>query len=345
MPSFALPPRRRVHRTNRRLVALAVALLAPVAACSSGTGTGGLSPSEATTTADPTTLTRINPLTGQPMKGRPPSHGVFVVKVDNTDSAAPQVGLGSADLITEEIVEGGLTRLAAFYYSDIPRTVGPVRSMRASDIGIVKPARAVLVASGGAPPTIRRLDRVGIMQRVEGAPGFYRTPDRILPYNLMLRLPTMVRQVKSSKPTRPYLPFGSAGDLPRGTKATSMQAVFSPTHTTAWRFAKGKGWTRSNSLAAAGDDLTADNVLVLRVKLTDAGYVDPGGNPVPETVLSGNGDAVLLHGDRAVRATWHKPSRAAPVRLTTKSGPLRVPPGHTFVELVPIQAGRVVLGK
>jgi hypothetical protein len=300
--------------------------------------------SSPTTTADGTTLTPLNPLTGQRMKDRPPAHGVFVVKVDNTDSAAPQVGLGSADLITEEIVEGGLTRLAALYYSDIPRTVGPVRSMRASDIGIVKPARAVLVASGAAPPTIRRLDRVGIVQKVEGAPGFYRTSDRRLPYNLMLRLPTLVRQVKSTDPARPYLPFGSADDLPRGTKATSMQAVFSPTHTTSWRYTKGKGWTRSNSLAAAGDDFTADNVLVLRVRLTDAGYLDPGGNAVPETVLSGKGDAVLLHEDRAVRATWHKATRAAPVRLTTKSGPLRVPPGHTFVELVPIRDGRVVLG-
>ena len=38
--------------------------------------------------------------------------------------------------------------LAVFFYQHVPRLVGPVRSMRATDIGIVKPAKAVLVASG-----------------------------------------------------------------------------------------------------------------------------------------------------------------------------------------------------
>jgi hypothetical protein len=50
---------------------------------------------------------------------------------------------GHRDLVVEELVEDGVTRLAAFYYSQLPSKVGPVRSMRASDIGIVSPARAV----------------------------------------------------------------------------------------------------------------------------------------------------------------------------------------------------------
>ncbi len=39
--------------------------------------------------------------------------------------------------MVEELVEGGLTRLAVFFYSQVPDNAGPVRSMRASDIGIV----------------------------------------------------------------------------------------------------------------------------------------------------------------------------------------------------------------
>ncbi len=62
--------------------------------------------------------------------------------MDNTDASAPQLGLGSADMVVEELVEGGLTRLAAFFYSELPGDVGPVRSMRASDIGIVSPVDA-----------------------------------------------------------------------------------------------------------------------------------------------------------------------------------------------------------
>ena len=44
----------------------------------------------------------------------------MVTKIDNTSSSAPQLGLGSADLVVEELVEGGMTRLAVFFYSDIP---------------------------------------------------------------------------------------------------------------------------------------------------------------------------------------------------------------------------------
>jgi len=71
----------------------------------------------------------------------------------NTAEATPQAGLSSADLVAE----GGLTRLAAFYWTELPPVVGPVRSIRATDIGIVLPAGASLVASGGAPKTFRQV--------------------------------------------------------------------------------------------------------------------------------------------------------------------------------------------
>ena len=45
----------------------------------------------------------------------------MVVKIDNTE-AQPQLGLGKADLITEELVEGGSTRLAVFYYQHSRRS-------------------------------------------------------------------------------------------------------------------------------------------------------------------------------------------------------------------------------
>jgi len=71
------------------------------------------------------------PMTGLPVTGdetAEQSYPVLVTKLDNTSSSAPQMGLGGADLVVEELVEGGLTRLAAFYYSQLPTRVGPVRS-------------------------------------------------------------------------------------------------------------------------------------------------------------------------------------------------------------------------
>ena len=107
-----------------------------------------------------TTVTQFWPLTGLKVPSNKTAeldHPVLVAKMDNTVSSQPQVGLSKADMVVEELVEGGLTRLAAFYYSDIPGIVGPIRSMRASDIAVVSPVHASMVTSGAAAQTIARI--------------------------------------------------------------------------------------------------------------------------------------------------------------------------------------------
>ena len=47
-----------------------------------------------------------------------------VVKIDNMDAARPQTGINQADVVYEEMVEGGLTRLAAVFQSQYPTSVG-----------------------------------------------------------------------------------------------------------------------------------------------------------------------------------------------------------------------------
>ena len=283
------------------------------------------------------------PLTGLPAKGKAPKHPVMVVKIDNTDSSAPQLGLRKADLITEELVEGGSTRLAVFYYQKLPELVGPVRSMRASDIGIVKPAKAALVASGGAPPTVRRIKAAGIDAFTEGAPGYERDSSRSAPYNLFMHLKKLAAKVSAKDTVPSYLPFGPAGKKVAGQPASGLDAVFSGGHTTSWTY-HGGHYVNENSFAAKGKEFRPDNVLVLRVKVGDAGYKDPAGNPVPETKFTGSGKALLFHGGRVVRGTWKK-SLTSTIKLRTKSGALAVPAGHTWVELVPENGGNVVVKK
>lgn len=267
------------------------------------------------------------------------THPVMVTKIDNTESSAPQIGLGSADLVVEELVEGGMTRLAVFFYSDIPGTVGPVRSMRASDIGIVSPVDAQVVTSGAAPVTIQRLTQAGVKFFGEGAAGFSRAGDRSSPYNLMANLRTLLDAQKDAKEARPddYLPWGTTSDLPKGKKATRIAAGFG-SRTSNWVFQKG-GYVNENTYAAEGDEFPADTVLVLRVQVGDAGYKDPAGNPVPETKLEGKGPAFLFHGGKVVQGTWEKDGLGDTISLATKKGKLSVPAGHTWIELVPQTGG------
>ncbi len=284
------------------------------------------------------------PLTGLPVDGGGSSeqaHPVLVLKMDNTSSSAPQEGLGNADLVVEELVEGGMTRLAAFYYSDIPGEVGPVRSMRASDIGIVSPVGGSMVTSGAAPVTLQRIGDAGIDYYSEGSAGFFRASDRSAPYNLFTDLGEVADAAKHTK-TRPddYLPWGNEDDLPEGQPATELSANFSGGHTTTWTF-RGGGYVNDNSYAADGDEFPADTVLVLRVPVGDAGYRDPAGNPVPETQFEGSGEAMVFHDGRLIRGTWSKKELDSTVTLSTKAGDLTIPAGKVWIELVPEDSGDV----
>ena len=289
------------------------------------------------------------PLTGLPVTGdeeAAQTHPVMVLKMDNTYASAPQQGLGSADMVVEELVEGGMTRLAAFYYSKIPGKVGPVRSMRASDIGIVSPVHATVVTSGAAQVTISRIDGAHIPWFTEGDKGFYRDSSRHAPYNLftdMSQTVTLATQKQAARPAD-YLPWGDEKDFPQGQPARTLAASFSGGHTTNWTFKAGK-YVNENTYAGAGDEFPADTVLVLRVKVGDAGYRDPAGNPVPETQFTGKGQALIFHDGRLVRGQWSKDSLGAALTLSTTAGPLTVPAGHTWIELVPQEGGSVTVGK
>src|SRR5689334_20795790 len=182
-----------------RLLAVLVAFLlcGSLAAC--GSSKKGSDEPEKKPQSQPveggTSLAALWPLTGEKVTGSTPDHPVLVTKIDNTPSSRPQLGLSKADLVTEELVEGGITRLAVFFYQQLPDVAGPVRSMRASDIGIVKPAHGVLVASGGAPPTLGRLRGAGVPFYEEGGPGYFRVGSpRRAPYNLMVRLPVLAKK-------------------------------------------------------------------------------------------------------------------------------------------------------
>lgn len=286
------------------------------------------------------------PLTGfRVAKGKTDrlDHPVLVAKMDNTEASRPQIGLSQADMVVEELVEGGLTRLAAFYYSHVPANVGPIRSMRASDIDVVSPVHASVVTSGAAPPTIKRIRAAHIPFYQQGTKGMYRSARRPAPYNLFVHLKDVAAVAKRKPATPPdYLSWGPASALPHGRKVTRIGAQFSGVHTTDWVFSHGR-YHNTNSNALARDQFPATSVLVLRVREGNAGYLDPAGHTVPETLLTGSGNALLFHDGRMVTATWHKgKARTSRIMLTTRKGhSLEVPAGHTWIELVPVHGGHV----
>ena len=280
-------------------------------------------------------------MTGLPDKQDGRQRPILAVKLDNTSSSWPQVGVDAADLVVQEPVEGGATRLAAFYESDIPKSVGPVRSIRTSDLGFVKPADATLVASGGSPIALAAARRAKITVIEEGTTGFYRESGRAAPYNLMADLKQIARDVKAAGPVDPYLAFGDFV-APAGKTTKSVGVSFSPSSGEQWQYRRATDvWTRTGN----GGDFDAKSLVILSLEVGDAGYLDPAGNPVPEMRTTGSGTGWLVVGSKIHKIRWSKPSARATWTLTTRQGAeLNVPAGNSWVSLIPDTTGSVQVG-
>ena len=103
---------------------IALAVLAAAATLATACGSGShhkveaapVTPSTTPTTPSPTAAPVSCPLTGTPVKPGQSAHRVaLAVKIDNIDLARPQSGVDKADVVVEELVEGGLTRLFAVF--------------------------------------------------------------------------------------------------------------------------------------------------------------------------------------------------------------------------------------
>lgn len=341
------------------------ALVVPTAAALVLTGCSGdekAAPKPSATTASPEKLVETSPVTGEALPDGQPDHPVFVVKIENTANGAPQYALDQADLVVEELVEGGLTRLAALYYSELPKKVGHVRSMRATDIAIAAPVAGQVVASGGAGGTYKRFEKADITLFSEdrGAPAFSSDTAKSRPYNRLVDLAALAKKAEPAQIPGPYLDWtpveGSAGAqdseesaapdasaTPVAPEPASKASVrFSRSSTTQWALDDGQ-WVRTNGHAEK--EFRADTLVVMFAKVGDAGYTDPAGNPVPETDMEGSGRAVLLTADGALETTWTKDDKDSTISFATEDGsPVTVDPGKTWIELVPEGDGAIDVG-
>lgn len=125
---------------------------------------------------------------------------VLVVKIDDTASAHPQIGLEDADIVYIEQVEGGLTRLAAVFSSKIPQLIGPIRSARISDVELLAQYGHVGLAYSGVQRKMRPVIDAANLQDL-GAQNhsskiYTRDATRTSPYDMVLRADLLFQFVK-----------------------------------------------------------------------------------------------------------------------------------------------------
>lgn len=349
------------HRTlTRRRLGRTAAALATIGALAltAGCGPEETKPAAASTsTAPPAPVLMPWPLTGVEVPEVPP-RPALAVKIENSTAARPQSGLNAADVVWEEVVEGGITRFVAVFHSNLPPTIGPIRSVRPMDASIVGPLEGLVAFSGGQKKYIDAISGTGaqVLSQGAGAGGFYRLDSRDAPHNVYANPADFLAQADAAHQTSPVgeFAFASAGRpataVSAGAPAVSVQLKLSPSSYPTWTWSQpDNGWLRTEDDTPATDSdgarVRATNVVVLRVDIANTGARDAAGNPVPETKMVGGGEALVASGGSTVAATWSKAAPTAPVVLSVPGGaPVELAPGNTWIELVPNGSGSVTLG-
>lgn len=323
-------------------------LLALLAACGGRHGSESTS-SEVTQPAKPARPAKC-PLTDQsPPAGGVPARPALAVKVDNLAVARPQYGLSAADVIYEEPVEGGITRFIAIYQCRDSARIEPVRSGRIIDPEIVSQfgAHPLFGYAGGIQAAVAAIDASSLIDvGIERAPGAYwRDSARSAPHNLVTSTSALygAGAAQHAAPTPPG-PVFSYGALPKDTQAVTSVRVAYPYSDVTWTWSSSRQlWLRSytNSgpatLGEGGGQITAANVIVMKVVLYPSPYVeDSTGTHENLLVLTGKGSAQVLRDGASITGSWDRPSLSKTTRYLDSTGhTIPLAAGPTWVELVP----------
>ena len=289
-----------------------------------------------------------HPLTGAELGSDSVTGPSIAIKIDNTAAGRPQVGIAAADLVFEELVEGGVTRYLAVFHTAVPDEVGPVRSGRPQDADLVRSLGGVFVFSGVGNSNVREIIRGTGLQLVEhdtsgGTPDgefFFRSSRKPAPLNLHIEAAELLSSYQNLAPPAQQFEFRSdpadASAVSRGEGVESLRVVFSNAIESIWEWDATSGVylkflsNGSPDLDADGTQISATNVLVFTPNYFDV-------EALPTAKITGITEtAVVATGGKMVEGLFDASVPGEPIALRDDEGnPLYLSPGKTFVLLAP----------
>lgn len=293
----------------------------------------------------------LAPFRGTPIDSTELYSPPLALKIDNAPTALPQQGLQDADIVFEELVEGGLTRFLAIFHSQIPTSVGPIRSGRSTDIPLLMPFDGALFGWSGSNWAFRKLlDTVAITDV-----GLYRNPshywrqtERIPPSNLWVRASQLFNKEAhdphSSEPLWPYeLPEETTSGPSREIKGVKVDWGSTKVEHL-WDAAR-SGWARSQNddphvvldLKGEQHELAPENLIIQFTKYVLTNEEDVNGARIPLGLVSeGSGTALILKDGGLIEGRWIKANVTVHTDFFDNQGRLiAMSPGSTWVLLAP----------
>lgn len=311
------------------------------------------------------------PLNGMPIVpgGPSPLRRPLAVKIDNAPTARPHYGLSQADMVIELLVEGFITRLAAYFHSQDPDTIGAVRSVRFSDRYTTPMVRGSLVFSGGSQlmEGLVRQDidlggYVGVSPQLGQGSTFYRTnvDGKVAPHNLFTSSQALREATAAvggggpvEVPHWDFLPSPDhtivAGGMLGSVPAERILIPYRLDARVLYQYdAASHTYARLQSASSAlnyqreidgmnGQAIAARNVVIINTDIWVTDVIDDaGGAPSLDMRLTGVGKASIFRDGRRQDGTWSRASYTDPFVFTNfYNEKIYLSPGQTWIHVVP----------
>lgn len=264
----------------------------------------------------------------------------LVVKIDNAKAAWPQAGINQADIVFVEEVEASATRLAAVFHSTTPGEVGPVRSMRTSDLNLLAQLNGPLFANSGGNRGTRAALRNSTLVDIgvgTAANLYYRSASRRAPHNLFTNTGNLWSVGSgfsgAGLPTAIFVFRGP--DEPINSTAVPASFIDIDYGNTEVQYTwNGSGWNRTQNgspmFDAAGIRTSPATVIV---QFTRYGQ-SAADSRSPEAITVGSGRALVFTDGHVVEATWSRQRATDPIVYLDEQGRrISLVPGRTWIEL------------
>lgn len=290
----------------------------------------------------------VSPLTGLPLQNSDSlSKRALAVKVENHPDARPQSGLNHAEVVYEELVEGGVTRFIAIYLDSEAEEIGPVRSARPMDTDVLACIDPLFAVSGGSPQVMQIV--MGEMYVISGAiietaDYFFRSRDRRAPHNLYTSTELLWSYcdhvgIGESVWEQDLFCFG---DTPDADACRTISIDYPGTCAVEYEYNVSNGnYLRSMAGDPHIDKITGDRtapttVIIQYVELQDTGVRDMAGDLSPDAIVLGAGKAMIFTDGKVFHGNWRKDNTSEYTSYIGGDGEeIPIKPGQVWVHLVP----------
>jgi len=274
---------------------------------------------------------------------------VLAVRIGNDPSIRPQEGLGQAEIVYEEIMDGwAVTRFTALYLASNPERIRPVRSARLTGLTIIPQYDAASVHSGASDKIRWLISQAELVDLDE-----YYNPQ---PYGILEGYDWRGRMYTSVEALRKYLAakglerdaiiegYVFDPDPPEGEPALSVHIPYPRVCVVDWRYDPASGrylrWVQGEPHldGLTNEQIAADNVIVFYTEHKKTDIVEDSlGNTAIDIVMTGSGRAQVVRDGVVVEGRWDRNVPNQLILYYDDDGePIPLRPGTTWIQLTPL---------